>query len=227
MNVDIKSGGISPFREFNGSQNAFPFLEKLRGEMDESARYLPYLRENSAALYSLLLRLKRPVRIFEAGTLYGYSALLAAFTLKSCGECDFKIITCELSEENAKIAADNFKKAGFDGQIEVITGDAAEVLQCLSGAFDLIFLDSAKGQYVNMLPDIKGHLADGGLLVCDDILYHELSGIPASEAPHKHRTIVNNLARFVDAIKNDGGFTGVIDSMDDGLLLAQYSRRDN
>ena len=217
-----KSGADPAIESFNDPVFGFPFLADLKDAARDSDWYLPFLRDDSAALYRFLIALKQPRRIFEAGTLFGYSALLAAFALKSVGVGDFKIVTCEISEDNAAVATDNISKAGFSGNIDVLNGDAAEILRCLSGKFDLIFLDSAKGQYVNMLPDIKSHIAEGGLLVCDDVLYHELSGIPAAEAPHKHRTIVASLARFIDAVKNDGDFTSFIDFMDDGLLAAVY-----
>ena len=200
----------------------FPILRSLRGQAEGSERYLPVLRDNSAALYCFLLTLKRPKTIFEAGTLLGYSAILAAAALKKAGSDDFRIITCEISEENAKAALSNIKESGFSDNIDLILGDASEVIKCLPGRFDVVFLDSAKSQYVSMLPDVLSHLADGGLLICDDISYHDMTGLPPEDAPHKHRTIVNNLARFTDAVANNPDLIPFMDLMDDGMLAAIY-----
>ena len=119
-------------------------------------------------------------------------------------------------------ALSNIKESGFSDNIDLIPGDASEIIKCLPGRFDVVFLDSAKSQYISMLPDVLSHLADGGLLICDDISYHDLTGLSPEDAPHKHRTIVNNLARFMDAVANNPDLIPFMDLMDDGMLAAIY-----
>ena len=64
----------------------------------------------------------------------------------------------------------NFKKAEREEQITLLEGDAGEILKTLSGTYDFIFMDAAKGQYINWLPDILRLMEKGSVLVSDNVL---------------------------------------------------------
>ena len=81
-----------------------------------------------------------------------------------------KITTIEKYEKRIPIALENFKRAGKEKDITLLAGDAAEILQSLTGTYDFIFMDAAKGQYINFLPDILRLLRKGGLLLSDNVL---------------------------------------------------------
>ena len=86
------------------------------------------------------------------------------------GPSDLQITTIENYEKRIPIAKENFKKAGREGQITLLEGDAGEILKTLSGAYDFIFMDAAKGQYINWLPDILRLMEKGSVLVSDNVL---------------------------------------------------------
>ena len=192
-----------------------PLLEKLRGYA--SAHNVPVLRPDSAAFLRTLVLLKQPGKILEAGTAIGYSALLMAKAAP-----DALIETVELDADTAAVARGNLRAAGpdFERRVRVILGDASEVFASLRGTYDMIFLDSAKGQYVHMLDDVLRLLSPGGLLVADNcIFYGKVFDEPAS-APHKHRTIVANMRAFIERVLCGGEFDGSLLECGDGMLVA-------
>ena len=73
-------------------------------------------------------------------------------------------------EKRIPIALDNIKKSGYEDRINLIQGDAVETMKALNDEYDLIFIDSAKGQYINMLPDAIRLLKKGGLLISDNVM---------------------------------------------------------
>jgi predicted O-methyltransferase YrrM len=131
-----------------------------------------------------------------------------------------KIETVEIDPDMAGIARSNIVKAGLGDRIRVILGDASDVFPALSGNFDMIFLDSAKGQYVRLLDDVVRLLSPGGLLVADNcIFYGKVYDDPAS-APHKHRTIVANMRSFLERVLDGSEFQGTLLETGDGMLAA-------
>ena len=190
-----------------------PFLEGLRAYA--SANNVPILRPDSAALLSALTALKKPVRILEAGTAIGYSAILMALSAPSA-----EIETVELDPDMAVMARKNISEAGLGGRIRVILGDASEVFPALRGQYDIVFLDSAKGQYVHLLDDVLRLLPPGGLLVADNCIFYGKVYDEPSEAPHKHRTIVANMRAFLHRVLSGDEFQGTLLETGDGVLIA-------
>lgn len=195
------------------TQQAHPLLN----EMEEYARkaYIPIIQRESARLLQVLCMLTKPRRILEIGTAIGYSSILLAETLVQPGIVD----TIELDEERADEAERYIHRAGLDRTIRVLRGDAYEVLQCLQSPYDFIFLDAAKGQYMEFLPQCLRLLNPGGLLISDNILYR---GIVAKEGPveHKHRTIAVRLKAYIQALMSDESLLTSIIPIGDGMAVS-------
>ena len=81
-----------------------------------------------------------------------------------------RLTTIEKYEKRIPVAKENFRRAGREEQITFLEGDAAEILHGLTGSFDFIFMDAAKGQYIHFLPDVLRLLEPGGILVSDNVL---------------------------------------------------------
>lgn len=128
--------------------------------------YVPIIRKEMQTFLKMLLVLKKPARILEVGTAVGFSAILMA----EYDPVKAQIITIENYEKRIPIARENFQRAGKAEQITLLPGDAAEVLKTLDEPFDFIFMDAAKGQYINFMPDILRLLAKDGVLVSDNVL---------------------------------------------------------
>lgn len=141
-----------------------PFLNEL--EEYALKTNVPIIRPQMQSFLKLLLAMKQPKQILEVGTAIGFSALL----MSQYGPKDCHITTIEKYEKRIPLAKENFKKAGREQQITLLEGDATEILKELSGSYDFIFMDAAKGQYIHFLPDILRLLPVGGVLVSDNVL---------------------------------------------------------
>ncbi len=128
--------------------------------------YVPIIRKEMQSFLKLLLAMQKPKRILEVGTAVGFSAILMAeYNPYPC-----EIVTIENYEKRIPIARENFIRAEKENQITLIEGDATEVLKTLEDPFDMIFMDAAKGQYINFMPDILRLLKKDGVLVSDNVL---------------------------------------------------------
>ncbi len=135
-------------------------------EQEALASYVPIIRRETQSLLRLLMAMKQPARILEVGCAVGFSAILMA----EANPAACRIVTIENYEKRIPIARENFKRAGRAEQIELLFGDAMELLPTLSGSFDFIFLDASKGQYLAFLPQLLRLLGPKGVLVSDNVL---------------------------------------------------------
>lgn len=127
---------------------------------------VPIIRKEMQTFLKLMLVMKKPGRILEVGTAVGFSAILMAEYNPDV--CD--IVTIENYEKRIPIARENFKRAGKEKQIQLLTGDAKDILPTLPEPFDFIFMDAAKGQYINFMPEVLRLLKPGGILISDNVL---------------------------------------------------------
>ena len=125
---------------------------------------VPIIRRSMQSLLKFLLTYTKPKSILEVGTAIGFSALL----MSEYAPADCHITTIEKYEKRIPIARENFDKYGREDKITLLEGDATEILKELDGTYDVIFMDAAKGQYINFLPDILRLLSPGGLLISDN-----------------------------------------------------------
>ena len=135
-------------------------------ESQALADYVPIIRKEMQSFLKLLLAIKKPMRILEVGTAVGFSAILMA----EYGPKDCQIVTIENYEKRIPIAKANFEYANKTEQITLLEGDAAEILPTLDTRFDMIFMDAAKGQYINFMDDVLRLLKVDGVLVSDNVL---------------------------------------------------------
>lgn len=195
-------------------------LKKSQGlilELEDYAKdhNVPIVQPEVAALLRVLISIKRPIRVLEIGTAIGYSAIIMAQCLPEYSKID----TIEINEDSAKIARDNIKLAGKKEVINVIIGDALEVLPCLSKTYDMIFIDAAKGQYLEFFEQSLRMLADNGLLVSDNILY---KGMVAEDEllVRRKRTLVTRLRDYLKVICHREDLETSIIPIGDGVALS-------
>jgi len=179
------------------------------------ANHVPIVQPEVARLLVVLGKLLQPERILEIGTAIGYSSILLSGTLRPGGRID----TIERYELMVETARSNIKKAGLEETISVINGDALEVLACLDKQYDMIFMDAAKGQYPEFLPECLRMLKVGGLLVSDNVLY---KGMVANEelVVRRKKTIVKRMKDYLDIICNSDELDTSIIPIGDGVALS-------
>lgn len=160
----------------------------------------------------LFSKMIAPQRILEIGTFTGFSALCLAKGLQAGG----KLVTLELREEDAATAKKYFAKAGMQSKIELLVGDALEIIPTLQENWDLVFIDADKVNYINYyeltLPSIKS----GGWILADNVFFH-------GEVLEEHVKGKNAKAiqAFNEHLKNDDRVERAMLTIRDGLLLVQ------
>lgn len=177
---------------------------------------VPIIRRSMQSLLKFLLKFTKPKSILEVGTAIGFSALL----MSEYAPADCHITTIEKYEKRIPIAKDNFRKAGREDRITLLEGDATEILKELEGTYDIIFMDAAKGQYINYLPDIKRILRKGGLLISDNILQEGEIVESRYAVTRRNRTIHTRIREYVYELTHSEDFVTSIVPIGDGITLS-------
>lgn len=174
-----------------------PFLENLEKEALEGR--VPIIRKEMQSFLKMMLAAIRPGKILEVGTAVGFSTLLMC----EYGPADVSITTIENYEKRIPIARENFRKAGRESQIQLLEGEAGEILAGLTGQYDLIFMDAAKGQYINWLPDVLRLMHKGSILISDNVLQE--GGIIESHylVERRNRTIYKRMREYLYELKHN------------------------
>ena len=194
--------------------------EKLK-EIEKKAEkeHIPIISREIANILKSIISIKDPKLILELGTAVGYSTLwMAEYTDEKA-----EIVTIERDEERFKRAKENIKEFGFDKKVNFKFGDAREIVPYLRRKFDLIFIDAAKGQYLNLFKMAEEKISDNGIIICDNVLYKGLIR-NKQKVDHKMRTMVVNMRKFLIYLKNNKRFKTDILDIDDGLTIS--SRRN-
>lgn len=191
-----------------------PFLDEI--ETYALATDVPIIRKSMQSLLKFLLQFSKPKNVLEVGTAIGFSALLMSeYAPKDC-----HITTIEKYEKRIPIAKANFEKAGATERITLLEGDAIDILKDLDGSYDLIFMDAAKGQYINFMPDILRLLAPGGLLVSDNVLQDGDIIESRFAVTRRNRTIHARMRDYLYELKHHPELETVILPVGDGVTLS-------
>lgn len=194
-------------------------LEKI--ESEARAADVPIIRREMQSFLKILLMLKKPARVLEVGAAVGFSALLMSEYVPE--EC--RITTIENYEKRISIARENFRRAGKEEQIDLIEGDAAEVLKKLKGPYDFIFMDAAKGQYIHYLPDILRLLPPGGCLVSDNVMQDGDVIESRFAVERRNRTIHARMREYLYELKHNDELTTSIIPLGDGVAVSIKKER--
>ena len=186
-------------------------------EIEQAAHkdLVPIIRKEMESFLRVILTIKHPKEILELGTAIGYSAIL----MSEC--CDAKITTIENYEKRIPIARENFEKAGKSNQIELLEGDAMEVMKTLpKEKYDFIFMDAAKAQYINYLPEAMRLLQKGGVLITDNVLQDGDLIQSKFVVRRRDRTIHKRMREFLETVKHDERLETSIVPIGDGIVMA-------
>ncbi|MGM0445821.1 MAG: O-methyltransferase [Bacillota bacterium] len=186
-------------------------------ELEKRAKkdHIPIISRDTANFIKSVLLFTNPKLILEVGTAIGYSTLwLAEYSDPDC-----EIVTIERDEARLIEAKENIKEFKFTKKVNFKYGDALEILPYLRRKFDLIFIDAAKGQYLNLFKMAEEKITDNGIILCDNVLYKGLVK-DKGKLDHKMRTIVVNMRKFLIYLKNNQKFDSRLFDIDDGLTIS-------
>ncbi|SFG13977.1 Predicted O-methyltransferase YrrM [Lachnospiraceae bacterium C7] len=198
-----------------GSSNT-EILDIIEKEALQS--FVPIIRKEMQSFLKLLLQMKRPKRILEVGTAVGFSTILMAEY--DPVKCD--ITTIENYEKRIPIAKENFKRAKKEEQITLLEGDATEILKQLDGKFDMIFMDAAKGQYINFLPDVLRLLDKDGVLISDNVLQDGDIIESHFMIDRRNRTIYKRMRSYLYELTHNEKLVTSVMPIGDGITVTTF-----
>ncbi len=184
---------------------------------------VPIVRAETESFLRTLCFMKKPKRILEIGTAIAYSTIVMA-RADETGES--QIVTIESYDKRVPLALENLKKAGLIGneegkdRVRLIHGDATKVLKELNGSFDFIFLDAAKGQYINWLPDIMRLMTSGSVLISDNVLQDNTVMESRYTVDRRDRTTHDRMRKFLRELKKNPRLMSSIVPIGDGVSLS-------
>ncbi len=191
-----------------------PYLDDI--EKKAIGDEVPIVRKDTQALLKFLMNLKKPVNILEVGCAVGFSALLMA----EYSPKEAKITTIEKYEKRIPVAKENFIKYDLNNKITLLEGDATDILKTLDPGYDFIFMDAAKGQYINFLPECMRILNKGGLLVSDNVLQDGDVIESRFAVTRRDRTIHARMRDYLYEIGHNEELSTVILTVGDGMALS-------
>jgi len=158
----------------------------------------------------MVSRLLRPKRVLEIGSFTGYSGLCLAAGLDMGG----MLHTIELREEDAAVATENFRRANWQDRIILHRGNALEIIPALEEAWDLVFIDADKVNYVEYYKLVLPRVRKGGLIIADNVLFH--GQVLEAEITGKNAQAIH---AFNEEVRKDDSVEVVMLTVRDGLLL--------
>ena len=202
-------------------------LETSRGELLDTIEKkaiedgVPIIRSETAALLRSLTAALRPENILEIGTAVGYSALQMCQVMpENC-----HITTIEKYEKRIPEAKENFRKAGEESRITFLEGDADMWLKELKGKqFDLVFMDAAKGQYLNWLPLLLDLMPVGAVLISDNVLQDGDVVQSRFAVQRRNRTIHSRMREYLYELKHMEEFETAVIPIGEGVTISTRIR---
>lgn len=216
-------------------QDLPPYLMELEQTALENG--VPIIRKEAQTLLKFFLHMKRPKRILEVGTAVGFSSSFMSEYMPS----DCKITTIEKVEMRLTEAKKNLSKLKRANDVTLLMGEGMDALRMLNGketesevqifypgteknpleqSFDFIFMDAAKAQYMNFLPEIMQLLSEDGLFITDNVLQEGSIARSKYSITRRDRTIHVRMREYLYTLTHMDEFTTSILPVGDGMAVS-------
>lgn len=170
-------------------------------ELEEYAKInnIPIMQKDGILYLINYIKENNIKNILEIGSAIGYSSIMMA-SINS----DIRITTIERDKDRYDLAVSNIKKYNLDKQINIIYGDAVDT--DITGMYDLIFIDAAKGKNIFFFEKYKNNLVKGGTIITDNLSFHGLVEDSDLVKTKNQRGIVNKIKDFISFLDNNEEF---------------------
>lgn len=187
-------------------------------EKDARERHIPVILGDSLEELVALVENLKPKRILEIGTAIGYSGSI--MLLHSPSEC--VLDTVELMPERYEEAQGNFARFGLTERVNGYLGDAMELIPKMieGNTYDLVFIDGPKSKYGQYMDMVEENVRAGGYIFCDNVLFRGMV-LREEKPPHKYRTIVVSLRKFLDKINDTEKYQTEVMQKGDGIAIVK------
>ena len=178
-------------------------------------KHIPIIMDDTLEVIKEILKKENPKKILEIGTAVGYSAsCFARYTEVAV------IDTIELDKERAEQAIQNIEKIGVSKRINIMIGNAVEILPTLKdNEYDIIFIDAAKSKYSIFLEESIRLVKKNGIILADNVLYKGY--VMSDYNKHKQRTAVRHLREYIKEITENPNLETKILEVGDGLSITK------
>jgi predicted O-methyltransferase YrrM len=195
-----------------------PYLREL--EKTALLEGIPIIRKETQTFLKVLISMKQPKRILEVGTAVGFSSLfMSEYMPEGCS-----ITTIEKMPLRLEKAKKNFLEAAVGEKVTLLEGDALIILGNLAKAepfaFDFIFMDAAKAQYMNFLPEVMKLLPVGGVLITDNVLQDGTVAESRYSITRRDRTIHSRMREYLFALTHMEELETSIVPVGDGVTVS-------
>lgn len=188
---------------------------------------IPIILKDTESILSMLLKLKKPVRILEIGTAIGYSA---AFFAISCPNAE--IYTIEKDEYAYTAAIRNLKKVGVSDRVHALFGEGQEQMEKLRddgiNDFDFVFIDAGKSHYKRFFQTAITICKNEAVIVSDNILMRGMtvyeSNATEGKKRRKHNTARKNMKEYLEYISKCQNFSTTFLAEGDGMAVTIYNK---
>ena len=170
-------------------------------ELEEYAKInnIPIMQKDGILYLINYIKENNIKNILEIGSAIGYSSIMMA-SINS----DIRITTIERDKDRYDLAVFNIKKYNLDKQINIIYGDAVDT--DITGMYDLIFIDAAKGKNIFFFEKYKNNLVKGGTIITDNLSFHGLVEDNSLIRTKNQKGIVNKIKDFISFLDNNDEF---------------------
>lgn len=202
------------------------YLETLLGERDPLLREMedqalketiPVVTPMVGNFLNLLVHTCKAQSILEIGTAIGYSTIWLARAAKETGGY---VTTIDMNKDRLARAREYIERAGLGDHVTGLEGDARKILKTLDSTFDFVFIDAAKGEYLEYLSLIYPLIAPGGLLVVDNVLFRGWV-VPGSIFGPKYDRMVGGLRQFLEDLSLNADFSTTVLPFGDGVSVSR------
>lgn len=184
-------------------------------DLKEAARLVEipeiWISPEQASFMQIMLRLMGARTVLEVGTLAGYSAIALARALPPDGQ----VRTIEISGRHADFAEEWIAKSDVAERVEVLRGQAREVLPKLrDGWADAAFIDADKVNYPLYLEQSLRIVRAGGLVMVDNAFaFGQLFD------DHPSDPAVKDVRAFNELMARQSGLHSIIVPIGDGCWV--------
>lgn len=190
-------------------------------EKEAIENYVPIIKKETQGILRFLLRLQQPKRILEVGTAIGFSALfMSEYTNDECKITTIEKVPMRLVEAEKNLASEAFP---HKDKVTLRQGEALDILKdsvLQQEVYDFIFLDAAKAQYMNFLPELMKLLKQGGILVTDNVLQDGTVTNSRYSIVRRDRTIHSRMRDYLYTITHMEELETVILPIGDGVAIS-------
>lgn len=220
--MNTYEGKITLFYPFEMEQ----YLETLLGERDPLLREMeeqalqetiPVVTPAVGHFLSLLVQMAQAQNILEIGTAIGYSTMWLA---RAAAQTGGRVTTIDMNKDRRAQALAYFERAGVSSLIHSLEGDARKQLPTLTSTYDFVFIDAAKGEYLDYLNLIYPLIASKGLLVVDNVLFRGWV-VPESTFAPKYDRMVRGLRQFLQELCENPAFDTSVLPFGDGVSVSR------